>query len=262
MIEEHIKQQLSSHLSHIENWPEALILYAGSESADDFQILGREFPGTQIRRVELETLLEGDVDSLPGTYDYIHLAQEECRAAADRVFQRLPQVLSLLNDGGIVFASVYGYTGYYGLSMLATIVRKYTADLDLAEKKNLSKVSGAAGIIVSRLPGNHPARRSKEFLELVERGDKQALARLLSISSATVFTVSRLLETVFRSGGRFLGWLSPPLYEPVRFIEDAASSAVLDELPEPRSWEAAEMINAAPPEHSFFIARPGTMSSS
>jgi hypothetical protein len=109
--------------------------------------------------------------------------------------------------------------------------------------------------VIRQLPKNHPAYHRKTFMERLGKGDKPNIKELLNISAGKIFTVSRLLECIEQNGGRFIDWVIPRFYDPAQYVGKKEVADKLEELKEPQRWQVAELVNASPPEHYFFLGR-------
>ena len=232
-------------------WEEQHLLYVGESVGDKgFQVLGREFPGARVHFLE-----SGDAavnENSTGSYDYI--AAVGLKSTPHDLGQVLTRLISLLKPDGVMAAAVYGYTGYHGLNMLSTLIKKFARDLsDPLASKNIAKIRKVAGAIIGQLPGNHPARRRRDFLERLEKGDKKTLGELFNLSPGNIFTVSRLLECVEQGRGRLIDWVLPHCYDPSLYVKEKEVVGKLEGLEGPKRWITAELVNAWPPEHYFFL---------
>jgi SAM-dependent methyltransferase len=232
-------------------WEDHHILYVGESIADKgFQVLGREFPGARVHFLE-----SGDAvvkENLAKSYDYI--AAVGLKSTPHDIGQVLTRLISLLKPDGVMAAAVYGYTGCHGLNMLSILIKKIARDLsDPLDNKNIAKIRKIAGSVIEQLPGNHPARRRRDFLERLEKGDKKTLRELFNLSPGNIFTVSRLLECVEQGRGRLIDWVLPNCYDPAQYVKEKDLADKLGGLAGPKRWIIAELVNAWPPEHYFFL---------
>ena len=235
------------------------ILLVGRESDHSFVTETKQtFPQAQIEHMTMACFLETGETSIEASshkrYRYILLEPEESKIYGFRLLDKTSSLLSLLTEDGFMQLTLYGYSGYYGISMVASIVDSLIRDIeDLENSKEFNKVKGVVKAVIEGLPKNHPAFTQKQFIHQLEQGHHQSIKILLSILPENVFTVSRVMDNLREKKVCFKGWGNPQHYrvEP-QFDEDILDNRFSQLLP-PRSWEAAEMINAAPPEHTFFI---------
>jgi len=188
-------------------------------------------------------------------FDYIAAAGIKSAAVDVDICRLLNRLISLLKPGGIIAGGVYGYAGYYGLDMLGTIVKHFSADIKNIDGKNFTKMKKIIGSVIQQLPKDHPAYHRKTFMERLGRGDKPTIKELLNISPGKIFTVSGLLECIEENGGRFIDWVVPNFYDPAGYVDKKEAAAKLENLKESRRWQVAELVNASPPEHYFFLGR-------
>jgi hypothetical protein len=197
-----------------------------------------------------EKFLPG-IDNNTETYDYISVGLIPGGIDFQTLLKKL---LSLLKPGGKIAAGVYGYAGYYGLNMLNTIIKNLSPDIDdIPGEKNFQKILKLIRSVIDQLPPNHPCRERKGFMERLKAGDKNTLTRLIQLSQENIFTVTQLLEVIEKAGGCFRDWVFPALYDPGQYIEDKEITEKIASLPLPQRCAAAELIDAWPPEHYFFV---------
>lgn len=166
--------------------------------------------------------------------------------------------LDKLQPGQTATLSAFGYAGYYGPLMAAEIVRALTNGLDLTISNHFAQAIEVAKAVVSELPENHPAWTNKEFMEAVKKGDKKTFEQFIQLSQDTIFTVTRLMNTLKSKDIQFKGWLSPEYYDPASTIDDKEIIEKIHALPEPLCWAACELVTAAPPLHRFLAGRAPT----
>ncbi len=250
-------------------WQELDVLYIGdNEPRKGLEILHSQFPQSHIYATDVAVfltpnLLPSDKRYDQRRYDYIYVEPTVGKMYGATMFLELHRLLSLLKPDGVICSVVYGYAGYYGLEMLRTIVKRFIANEDvffkydhINEEVAIDKELAVARALVANLPANHPAYRQKQFMERLLNGNMDAYRELYTVSADNVFTVSLLLEHIARNGGRFLGWVHPDWYEPGLHIREKSILEKLVHLPYPQRWEVAELVNAAPDEHSFLLAAP------
>ena len=235
------------------DWKDQRILYVGENEAI-FNLLESQFPDAVVQRLDIDTVISNRHSGF-GTFDYI-AAQGIKSAAVDvDICRLLNRLISWLKPGGVIVGGVYGYAGYYGLDMLGTIVKYFSAGIKNIHDKNFARMKKIVSSVLGQLPGNHPAYRRKTFMERLARGDRLAITELVNLSPGKIFTVTRLLECIEQNGGRFIDWVVPGFYDPARYVEKKEVAEKLRKLKEPRCWQVAELVNASPPEHYFFIGR-------
>jgi hypothetical protein len=235
------------------DWKDQRILYVGENEAI-FNLLESQFPDAVLQRLDIDMVIS-DRQSESRAFDYIAAAGIKSAAVDVDICRLLNRLISWLRPGGVIVGSVYGYAGYYGLDMLGTIVKYFSAGIKDIDGKNFPRMKKIVSSVLGQLPGNHPAYRRETFMERLTRGDRLAIKELLNLSSGKIFTVTRLLEGIEQNGGRFIDWVVPGFYDPARFVEKKEVAEKLRKLKEPRSWQVAELINASPPEHYFFIGK-------
>jgi hypothetical protein len=233
------------------NWKDQQILYVG-EKETIFHLLESQFPEAVVQKLDIDTVISHRQQK-SGTFDYI--AAVGIKSAAVDTCRLLNRLISLLKPGGVIAGGVYGYAGYYGLDMLGTIVKHFAADIKNIEGKNISKMKRIVSSVIDQLPKTHPAYHRKTFMERLGRGDKPTIKELVNISPGKIFTVSRLLECIEQNGGRFIDWVVPKFYDPAQYVDKKEVTAKLEKLKEPQRWQVAELVNASPPEHYFFLGR-------
>lgn len=235
------------------NWKDQRILYVG-ENEEILHLLESQFPEAVVQRLDIDTVIS-DQQQESGVFDYIAAAGIKSAAADVDIYQLLKRLISLLKPGGVISGGVYGYTGYYGLDMLSTIVKHFAADIKNIDGKNFAKMKKIMGSVIEQLPKNHPAYHRKTFMERLARGDKAAIRELVNISPGKIFTVSGLLECIKQNGGKFIDWVVPGFYDPAQYVDKKEVTEKLEKLKEPQRWQVAELVNASPPEHYFFLGR-------
>jgi hypothetical protein len=233
------------------NWKDQRILYVG-ENEKILHLLESQFPEAVVQRLDIDAVIS-DPQQESGAFDYI--AAAGIKSAAVNIHQLLGRLISLLKPGGMIACGVYGYAGYYGLNMLSTIVKHFAADIKNINGKNFTKMKKIISSVINQLPKNHPAYHRKIFMERLGRGDKATIGELVNISPGKIFTVSRLLECIEQNGGRFIDWVVPKFYDPAQYVDKKEVAEKLEKLEEPHCWKAAEMVNASPPAHYFFLGR-------
>lgn len=233
------------------NWKDQRILYVG-ENEKILHLLESQFPDAVVQRLDIDTIISGHQQE-SRAFDYI--AAAGIKSAAVNIHQLLGRLISLLKPGGIIVCGVYGYAGYYGLEMLSTIVKHFAADIKNIDGKNFTKMKKIIGSVMEQLPENHPAYHRKAFMERLSRGDKPTIKELVNIFPGKIFTVSGLLECIEQNGGRFIDWVVPGFYDPAQYVDKKEVTEKLEKLKEPQRWQVAELVNASPPEHYFFLGR-------
>jgi hypothetical protein len=235
------------------NWKDRRILYVG-EKEPMFHLLESQFPDAVVQRLDIDTVIS-DRQQKSEAFDYIAAAGIKSAAVDVDICQLLSRLISLLKPGGVIAGGVYGYAGYYGLDMLGTIVKHFSVDIKNIDGKNFARMKRIISTVIDQLPENHPAYHRKTFMECLGSGDKHAIKELVNISPGKIFTVSRLLECIEQNGGRFIDWVLPKFYDPVQFVDKKEVAEKLEKLKEPQRWQIAELVNASPPEHYFFLGR-------
>jgi hypothetical protein len=233
------------------NWKDQRILYIG-ENEKMLHFLESQFSGAMVQRLDIDTVIS-DRQHEPGTFDYI--AAAGIKSATVDICLLLNRLISLLKPGGVIACGVYGYAGYYGLDMLSTIVKHFAAGVKNIDGKNFARMKKIISAVIDQLPKNHPAYHRKDFMERLGRGDKPTSKELVNISTGKIFTVSRLLECIEQNGGRFIDWVVPGFYDPAQYVDKLEVTEKLEKLKEPQRWQVAELVNASPPEHYFFLGR-------
>ena len=145
------------------------------------------------------------------TFDYI--AVKGLKYIGCDSFRLFPQLLNLLKPEGVISAVVLGFSGYYGLAMLGTIIQKPSWGRDLKEAISIAKV------VIAQFPHTHPAFKQETLMESLKSRDEKAFNELLTISKDKIYTVSRLMESIPKWGGMFLGWVFPRIYDPSQQME-------------------------------------------
>ncbi|NIM16094.1 MAG: hypothetical protein GTO45_29175 [Candidatus Aminicenantes bacterium] len=232
-------------------WKDKRILNIGG-AAETLPVLEEQFPEAVVQQSDIEAVLADDFSAAPCDYIVaLGLKSSNCD-----FHQWMTRLLSSLTPGGAIAAGVYGYAGYYGLNMLSTIIKNFSADIDdISHQKNFSRVMKVAKAVIAQLPASHPARKQKAFMERLEKGDKNAFRQLIYLSADKIFTVSRLLDSIDACGGGLVDWVFPGYYNPARYVEDTGTAEKLKALPEPWCWQVAELVGAWPPEHYFFVSK-------
>ncbi|UCH94326.1 MAG: hypothetical protein JSV88_29215 [Candidatus Aminicenantes bacterium] len=234
------------------NWKDQRILYVG-ENEEILHLMESQFPEAVVQRLAIDSLISEDHKQGPGAFDYI--AAAGLKSAAPDICPLLSRLISLLKPGGVIASGVYGYAGYYGLDMLGTIVKHFAADIKNIHGKNFPKIKRITASVIHQLPKNHPAFHRKAFMERLSKGEPAALKELVNISTDKIFTVSRLLECIEQCGGQFIDWVIPKFYDPAQYVEKKEVAEKLEKLKEPQRWQVAELVNASPPDHYFFLGR-------
>ncbi len=235
------------------DWKDRRILYIGENEAL-FHFLESQFPEAVVQKLDIDTVISHRQEE-SGVFDYIAAAEIKSAAVDVDICRLLNRLISWLKPGGIIACGVYGYAGYYGLDMLSTIVKHFTADIKNIDDKNFAKMKRIISSVIRQLPENHPAYHRKTFMERLNRGDKTTIKELVNISPGKIFTVSRLLECIEQNGGRFIEWVVPNFYDPAQYVDKKEVAEKLEKLKEPQRWQVAELVNASPPEHYFFLGR-------
>lgn len=235
------------------NWKDQRILYLGEKEAL-FHLLESQFPEAVVQRLDIDTVISHRQEE-SGVFDYIAAAEIKSAAVDVDICRLLDHLIFLLKPGGIIACGVYGYAGYYGLDMLSTIVKHFSADIKNIDDKNFPKMKRIISSVINQLPKNHPVYHRKTFMERLSRGDKAAIRELVNISPGKIFSVSGLLECIEQNGGRFIDWVVPKFYDPAQYVDKKEVAEKLEKLKEPQRWQVAELVNASPPEHYFFLGR-------
>jgi len=184
------------------------------------------------------------------TFDYIAAAGFKY-IPYDRTGDSLfPQLLALLKPGGVIAAAVCGFSGYYGLVMLGSIVETLSRDKEIREGVRIAEA------VLNELPSTHPVFETgnEVFLQRLKSRDETAFKDLMTLAGSIghidrLFSVSKLMESIPRWGGRFIRWVFPNAYDPPSHL------GRLTDLPEPRRSITAELVAASPPEHYFLFGR-------
>jgi hypothetical protein len=235
------------------NWEDQQILYVG-ENEETLHLLESQFPEAIVQRLDINTVIS-DRHGETGVFDYIAAVEIKSAAVDVDICRLLNRLISLLKPGGVIAGGVYGYAGYYGLEMLGTIVKHLASDIKNIDGKNFTKMKKIIGSVIHQLPKNHPAYHRKTFMERLSRGDKPTIKELVNISPGKIFTVSGLLECIEQNGGRFIDWVVPKFYDPAQYVDKKEVAEKLEKLKEPQRWQVAELVNASPPAHYFFMGR-------
>lgn len=218
-------------------------------------VLEEQFPEAVVQQSDIDAVLADDFSLEPCDY----IVAVGLKSVNSDFHQWMTRLLSFLKPGGAIAAAVYGYAGYYGLDMLSTIIKNFSADIDdISHQKNFARVMKVAKAVMAQLPANHPARKQKAFMERLEEGDKTAFRELIYLSANKIFTVSRLLDSIDACGGRLVDWVFPEYYNPARYVQDTGIAEKLKALPGQRCWQVAELVGAWPPEHYFFVGKKET----
>lgn len=213
---------------------------------DLFKLLQKEFPAAVVeQRKQGQPVAEG-------VFDYITAAGIKYLACTEETHRLFRELTAGLKPGGIISTRVCGFSGYYGLVMLGAVIRR------LSRGKNPAETLKIAEAVTREIPTTHPAFDSGQL----NPREKTTLKELLEISAAVphldnLFTVSKLLDTIPRWGGRFTRWAFPRQYDPGSTFEsgDPIISRRLNTLPEPGRSAVTELITAFPPEHYFLMRK-------
>jgi len=250
------------------SWKDFRILNVSFGSVSTiFTLLKQNFPGSDIKTVRIDNI-DTFFDQEPATennndknkWDYI-LVLEPGLTHYD-LKDLLGKLPALLKPTGIIAAHVYGLTGYYGLNMVSTIIKKISTGIPFSpENPDMTELIEITRSVVSHLPANHPASRQKAIMEKLANGDPQTIEELLHLSPGNIYTVPQIIDMIADSGGRLVNWVNPTLYDPTRYIENRSIAGKLKSIPQPLCWEIAELINALPADHYFFVGlrTPGTL---
>lgn len=206
-----------------------------------------------------------------GKYDYIVLNPDRNDSLDENGLKRcLAVLMPLLKPWGIIAGRVFGYSGYHGLNMLRSIVKRFEAVEpcevckphscnEKSDKVNRdNKNENTANLIrkiIDAIPGNHPAYSRKKFIEKLWDGNPVETGIFLSLESRKIFTLSQLILIIETGGGKFIEPTFPGLYNPLEIISDTVITDRIISLPTPHRWKTAELVNAWPPEHYFFIKK-------
>ncbi|MGD2085218.1 MAG: hypothetical protein PVH61_03445 [Candidatus Aminicenantes bacterium] len=234
-------------------WKDQRILYVG-ENEKTLHLLESQFPKAAVQKLDIDTVISHRKEEF-GLFEYIAAAEIKSAAVDVDICRLLNRLISLLKPGGVIAGGVYGYAGYYGLEMLGTIVKQFSTDIKNIDGKNFAKMKRMISSVIDQLPKNHPVYHRKTFIERLSRGDKAAIRELVNISPGKIFSVSGLLEYIEQNGGRFIDWVVPKFYDPAQYVDKKEVAEKLEKLKEPQRWQVAELVNASPPEHYFFLGR-------
>lgn len=221
------------------------ILEAGGR-ADLFALLKNEFPHARV-----EQLPEPKIEEFKGEkFDYIAAAGFKYILCDSKSETRFPQLLAMLKPGGVISAAVCGFSGYYGLVMLGSIVKTLSRD------KNVKEGVKIAEAVLNELPSTHPVFETgqEDFLQRLKSSDETAFEDLMTLTGSFphidgLFSVSTLFEAIPRWGGQFIRWVVPAAYSPPSTLEKISN------LPEPRRSITAELVTASPPDHYFLLGK-------
>lgn len=199
-----------------------------------FVLLEKEFPEAEVTQYQDGKIGEKE------TFDYIVASGLKYLPDDSFTDKRFRELIARLKPGGVISVRLCGFSGYYGLVMLGTVIRTFSKGKPAVETAEIAEA------VTAELPPSHPAFEFK----------REALAELPELSASIdhvdkLFTVSKLLAAVSRWGGDFIQWVSPQLYSPLREM------GRLNTLPEPRRSITAEWVNASPPEHYFLVGKRG-----
>ncbi len=217
-----------------------------SGRADLFALLEEEFPHARV-----EQLQEQKIDGQKGEpFDYIAAAGFKyipCDRENETLFS---QLLARLKPGGVISAAVCGFSGYYGLVMLGSIVETLSRDKTAGEGVKIAEA------VLRELPPTHPVFETgqEDFLQRLKSGDETAFEDLMTLTRSIphidgLYSVSTLMEAIPRWGGQFIRWVSPPSYDPSSTLER------INDLPEPRRSIVFELVTASPPDHYFLLGK-------
>lgn len=228
-------------LSHLASWSKPDILVIGENTQNKQNKIVEQFreqiPGASIKEWQIAQLFTSSKQETQCLFHCIYIEPEIGMKYGAAILQELSRWLSLLQPCGLFCSAVYGYVGYYGLVMLHDLCEPFLS-------RDFSPSVMRA--LVSNLSPQHPAFFQKEFMAQLLKGDMATMQRLLTISQANVFSVSRLLSIISQQGGVFLDWLFPGFYQ----FELGFT------LPVPEKWEVAELLQVVPLEHRFIVTTP------
>jgi len=258
----------------VNEWTSQNILYVGMKDENSrtrtvSSRLAEEFPGANTRFIEIESfclspnsfcLSPNSPTPLKPDKNYDYIIAPALKYAGKNYRPSLKILLEHLTDSGVIAGSVYGYAGNYGLFMLHKIVLSLCSDFILhgttgiIDNKTLPKISLIISAVLERLPANHPAFENKTFIDSLKKGNRDTINELIGLSEDRLFSVPRLLDEIEKSGGQFLNWVKPGLYDPGRYMESQEIYSRFKTLRVPYRWKIAELVNAGPAIH-FFLAK-------
>jgi hypothetical protein len=158
------------------NWKDQRILYVG-DNEKILHLMESQFPEAVVQRLDLDTVIS---DRQQGSESFDYITAAGIKSTAVNINQVLGRLISLLKPGGMIACGVYGYAGYYGLDMLGTIVKHFSADIKNIDGKNFTKMKKIIGSVINQLPNNHPAYHRKTFMEKLGRGDQPTIKELVN----------------------------------------------------------------------------------
>lgn len=220
-----------------------------SGRSDLFTLLNEEFPHARV-----EQLQEQKIDGQKGEkFDYITAAGFKYIPFDSQNETLFPRLLAELKPGGVISAALCGFSGYYGLVMLGTVIKT------LAQNKNIKEGLKIAEAVLNELPPSHPVFETGRecFLERLKSHDETAFKDLMTLTGSighidALYSVSKLMEAIPRWGGQFIRWVFPDTYVP------PSTLTRLTGLPEPRRSITAELVTASPPVHYFLFGKGET----
>lgn len=216
---------------------------------DLFELLKKEFPGASVDSVAQQ---KKEKPWEKGIYDYIEaagLTYLPCSEETDRLFR---DWIDLLKPCGVMSVHVCSFSGYYGAVMLGAAIRRLSCG------KNPADIVKIARAVITELPNTHPVFAN----EIFKSRDEIAVKELLDLSAVIdhvdkLYTVSKLQESIPRWGGRFIQWVLPELYDPIKWFKTLEPPILrhLNALPDQKRAVAAELLTASPTEHYFLIQK-------
>lgn len=225
------------------NWDNFHILEAGGRD-DLFSLLKQEFRGTEIVR----NTLQEEENEEEKKFDYIVALGKKYIPCDTESENPYPRLLARLKPGGILAGAVCGFSGYYGLLMLGSVIETLSKNKALKESLEITEA------VITQLPPNHPVLETgrEDFVRRLKTGDETAFNDLMDLTRSIrhidrLFTVSKLFDAFPRWGGRFYRWVFPENYAPSTLVDP------FRDLPEPRRAVVAECISASPPDHYFLL---------
>jgi hypothetical protein len=225
-------------------WKDFQVLEASGRD-DLLSFLKKEFHGTGIEqniRQERET---GENMK----FDYIVAVGMKYIPCGNKIENPFRRLLTRLKPGGFLAGAVCGFSGYYGLLMLGSIIEA------ISKNKTMDECLQITRTIIDQLPPNHPffESSSEDVVRRLKTGDVTAFNDLMLLTRSIrhidrLFTVSKLLDAIPKWEGRFDRWVFSEDYFPSTILGDAFM-----DLPEQRRAVVSECFSAAPPHHYFLL---------
>lgn len=232
-------------------------LFPSISRPQDFQILeagGRDDLFCLLKQEFHETGIEQNIRQEKETgenmkFDYIIAVGMKYIPCGNETENPFPHLLKRLKPGGVIAGAVCGFSGYYGLLMLGSIIEAIT------KNKTINQCLQITRNVIDQLPTNHPFFESsrEDVVQLLKAGDESAFNELMLFTRSIkhidrLFTVSKLFDAIPEWGGRFYRWVFPGNYSPANISGD-----IFRDLPEQRQAIVSECISAGPAEHYFLL---------